>query len=79
MNIQRWHVACLGVCCVNFNLNDQPIMNTFAPEFAQYWLPGAKRTATTGAQPARRDEDKCAQDAALEQLEHCVTAARSVV
>jgi len=54
-------------------------MTTFAPEFAQYWLPSPKGSATTVARPARHDEDKSAQDMALEQLEHRVTAARSVV
>jgi len=54
-------------------------MTTFAPEFAQYWPPRVGGTKTAASQPARRDEDKCAQDNALEQLEHRVTAARSVV
>ncbi len=65
--------------CVEYPSQRPPIMNTFAPEFAQYWLPRVTATTTTGAQPARRDEDKRAQDVALEQLEHRVTAARSVV
>jgi hypothetical protein len=52
-------------------------MESFAPEFAQYWLTG--QPANVGeAKDDRRDDDANAQRAALEALADRVTAARSV-
>lgn len=52
-------------------------MESFAPEFAQYWLTG--QAANVGdAKDDRRDNDANAQQAALEALADRVTAARSV-
>ena len=50
-------------------------MDTFAPEFSKFWLPEASRThGDSGV-----DDDKGAQQAALEELAERVNAARSVV
>jgi hypothetical protein len=49
-------------------------METFAPEFSKFWLPEA-----SGAHADARDDDKGAQQAALEELAERVNAARSVV
>ena len=50
-------------------------MESFAPEFAHYWLPS--QAADVGdAKDDRRDDD--AQQAALEALADRVSAARSV-
>ena len=51
-------------------------MESFAPEFAQFWLPS--RGADAGDGPATRDEDASAQQAALEELAERVTLARSI-
>jgi hypothetical protein len=52
-------------------------MESFAPEFARYWLSG--QAAHMGeAKDDRRDNDANAQKAALEALADRVTAARSV-
>jgi len=52
-------------------------MDTFAPEFSQFWRPDAG-SATSSALTAQRD-DTGAQKAALEELAERVSAARSVV
>jgi hypothetical protein len=52
-------------------------MESFAPEFAQYWLTG-QRANVGEAKDDRRDNDANAQQAALEALADRVTAARSV-
>jgi hypothetical protein len=52
-------------------------METFAPEFALYWLAG-QSTGAGEAKSERRDEDANAQRAALEELAERVTAARSI-
>jgi len=54
-------------------------MKTFAPDLSRYWLPSMKGESPIGAHPARCEEDTRAQDVALEQLEHRVAAARTVV
>src|SRR6266496_2916785 len=52
-------------------------MESFAPEFAHYWLTG--QGANVGeTRDDRRDDDANAQQAALEALADRVTAARSV-
>jgi hypothetical protein len=52
-------------------------MESFAPEFAHYWLTG--QGANVGdAKDDRRDNDANAQQAALEALADRVTAARCV-
>jgi hypothetical protein len=52
-------------------------MDTFAPEFAQYWLTGQASDADA-ANPGG-DQDSASQQAALVELAERVTAARSVV
>ena len=52
-------------------------METFAPEFSQFWRPEA--VSTSGVLVAQRDDDTGAQKAALEELAERVSAARSVV
>jgi hypothetical protein len=49
-------------------------MDTFAPEFSRFWLSDAAPAAKDV-----RDEDTCAQQAALQELAERVSAARSVV
>ena len=51
-------------------------METFAPEFAQYWHAG--QSASAGETKTNRDDDATAQQAALEALAERVTLARSV-
>jgi hypothetical protein len=53
-------------------------METFAPEFAHYWLAGQVGSACD-AKDDRRDDEANAQQAALEALAERVTAARSIV
>jgi hypothetical protein len=53
-------------------------METFAPEFAQYWLKGQSKGAGD-VEAEGRDGDANAQQAALEELAERVTAARSVI
>jgi hypothetical protein len=53
-------------------------MNTFAPEFAQFWLSG--QSGNTGETEGERGgSDTPLQQAALEELAERVNAARSVV
>jgi len=51
-------------------------MESFAPEFAQFWLSSQGADAGDGA--ASRDDDATAQQAALEELAERVTLARSI-
>lgn len=53
-------------------------MDTFAPEFSQFWRSEAG-SATASALAAQREDDTGAQKAALEELAERVSAARSVV
>jgi len=53
-------------------------MESFAPEFAQYWLTGQAANVGEAKDDDRRDDDANAQRAALEALADRVTAARSV-
>jgi len=52
-------------------------MESFAPEFARYWLTGQAANVRE-TKDDRRDDDANAQQAALEALADRVTAARSV-
>jgi hypothetical protein len=52
-------------------------MESFAPEFAHYWLTGQPAGAGE-TKSDRRDNETNAQQAALEALAERVTAARSV-
>jgi hypothetical protein len=52
-------------------------MESFAPEFARYWLKG-QVAAVCEAKNDRRSDETNAQQAALEELAERVTAARSV-
>jgi len=52
-------------------------MESFAPEFAHYWLTG-QAGAAGEAKADRRSDELNAQQAALEELAERVTAARSV-
>jgi len=53
-------------------------MDTFAPEFAQYWLTGQPGDADV-ANSDRDNPDAASQQAALIELAERVTAARSVI
>ncbi len=53
-------------------------MDTFSPEFSQYWQQEAG-TASANSIAMKRDDDTFAQQVALEELVERVTAARSVV
>jgi hypothetical protein len=53
-------------------------MGTFAPEFSQYWMT-VRGTPGEGAGVDARDDERRAQQAALEELAERVNAARSVV
>jgi hypothetical protein len=53
-------------------------METFAPEFAHFWLTG-QTTNAGGAKDDRHDDEASAQQAALEELAERVTAARCVI
>jgi hypothetical protein len=52
-------------------------MGTFAPEFSHYWMNA--RGATGDAGGDARDDERRAQQAALEELAERVNAARSVL
>ena len=52
-------------------------MDMFAPEFAQYWLPG-QSTNSGDPKPAHHDDETAAQQAALEALAERISAARSI-
>lgn len=52
-------------------------MQSFAPEFAQFWLP-SQRASAGDAKAERRDDDTPAQQAALEELAERVSLARSI-
>ena len=52
-------------------------MSTFAPEFAQYWLPG--QSGDAGNSEREMGPDTQMQQEALEELAERVNAARSVV
>lgn len=53
-------------------------METFAPEFARYWLNG-QPTGAGDVKSKRPDDESNAQQAALEELAERVTAARSII
>jgi len=53
-------------------------MDTFSPEFSQFWQHDAG-AASAGPAVAKADDDAGAQQAALDELAERVTAARSVV
>lgn len=53
-------------------------MDTFSPEFAQYWLTGQSGDADV-ANPDRDNHDTPTQQAALVELAERVSAARRVV
>ena len=53
-------------------------MDTFAPEFAQYWLTGQAGDAD-GAHSDANNPDAASERAALVELAERVSAARSVV
>ena len=52
-------------------------MQSFAPEFARFWLPSQGASAGD-AKSDRRDDDTPAQQAALEELAERVSLARSI-
>jgi len=51
-------------------------MESFAPEFAQFWLPSQRAAA---GEASTGDDDVVAQQAALEELAERVTLARSII
>lgn len=53
-------------------------MESFAPEFAHFWLNGQTTGGVVEAKSKSRDADSDAQKAALEELAERVTAARSI-
>jgi len=53
-------------------------MDTFAPEFAQYWLTGQAGDADV-AHSDPNNPESASQQAALAELAERVTAARSVI
>ena len=54
-------------------------MNTFAPEFAQFWLAGLAAVAVAEVKGDPHDDDIDREKAALEALAERVYAARSIV
>jgi hypothetical protein len=60
--------------------NREDAMNTFAPEFAHFWLAAPATVAAADAPVAdTRNEEADREQAALEELAERVSAARSVV
>jgi hypothetical protein len=57
---------------------DRIVMNTFAPEFAQFWLAGLPAMAVADPGVVHQDDDDL-ERAALEALAERVFAARSIV
>jgi hypothetical protein len=53
-------------------------MDSFAPQFARYWLSGQSEGAGD-VRPEHGDDEASAQRAALEELAERVIAARSVI
>jgi hypothetical protein len=58
--------------------NEVAAMESFAPEFAHYWLNG-QAAAAGDSKRERVEDDAIAQQAALEALADRVSAARSIV
>ena len=59
---------------------DDTLMESFSPEFAQYWLTGQCSAAAEPASSRRSEESPSApQQEALEALAERVNAARSVL
>ena len=54
-------------------------MNTFAPEFAQFWLAGLATLAAADGVGEARDDELDREQAALEELAERVTAARTII
>ena len=52
-------------------------MDTFAPEFSRFWLPGSERDVDSRSDS--RDDDVRRERQALEELADRVSAARSIV
>jgi len=61
------------------NMGSDIVMNTFAPEFAQFWLAGLAAVAAVDAQGGRHDDEADREKAALEELAERVYAARTIV
>jgi hypothetical protein len=72
-----------GVACTlltaNAHAHGENAMNTFAPEFAQLWLPGTPALAPTEPAIEAQDDEADREKAALEELADRVTAARCVI
>jgi hypothetical protein len=59
---------------------DASMMETFAPEFAEYWLTGSRDAANANPASGRGDDAAAAsQREALEALAERVAAARSIL
>jgi len=52
-------------------------MDTFAPEFSRFWLPGNEQAVDS--RPDAREDEVRRQKQALEELADRVSAARSIV
>ena len=52
-------------------------METFAPEFSRFWLPGNERVVDRA--PDARDDEMRREQKALEELAERVSAARSII
>ena len=53
-------------------------MDTFSPEFSEYWLPQAAESRDIHEPPVKQPRSS-SQDQALEELAERINAARSVV
>ena len=53
-------------------------MDTFSPEFSEYWLPQAPESHDVHEPPAKHTQT-ASQDQALEELVERINAARSVI
>jgi hypothetical protein len=73
----EWHIACFGDDHSGAVQRSRRSMQSFAPEFARFWLPS--QGAGAGAAKADRgDDDTPAQQAALEELAERVSLARTI-
>jgi len=61
------------------NMGSDIVMNTFAPEFAQFWLAGLAAVAAVEAKGGHHDDEADRDKAALEELAERVYAARTIV
>ena len=71
-----WHTDCLGRVAIP----TAKTMDTFSPEFAQYWLAGQSEAASDAKVSGRgEDSPSASQREAFEALAERVVAARSIL